>query len=146
MRTHLLLAIATLAMTAPSALAVHGSPYTAYGVATLNGNVYDAVVEWTGYWNPTGPSNSFIVTISVPNTGEVLVNNHLFPGTWQSPCFCYGGTEFFFPYHAWDTANDVNFDIKGLQTLQINTGNQFMVYVGNYNAYELVLVVDDYHG
>ncbi|HEV8361788.1 MAG TPA: hypothetical protein VGR28_15165 [Candidatus Thermoplasmatota archaeon] len=148
MRT-ILLATTLLAMItlAPMAAAVHGSAYTAHGLATRNGATYDAIVKWTGYWNLEGlPPQSYLVQLSDTSTGDLVADSGAFPGQWASNCWCYSGTEFFFPYHGWANAGSELFDIRGLQTIQINTGNQFMVYVGNYLDYNLVLLVDDYAG
>jgi hypothetical protein len=148
-RSHLFVTALLAMMIVPAfAGAVHGSAYTAHGLATLNGATYDAVVRWTGYWSPIGePANSYVVTISDASTGDVVDYSGAFPGTWQAQCWCYAGsTEFFFPYHGWSSTQAVSFDLKGLQTINVPTASQFMLYVGNYEEYALVLIVDDYAG
>lgn len=145
MRT-ILVASALLAMMtiAPMATAVHGSAYTAHGIGIRDGVAYDALVRWTGYWSATGePFQSYSVVLTDASTGDIVLNSGFFPGGWTANCWCYSGTEFFFPYHGYSTQVGL-FNIYGIQTIHIATGSQFMVYAGNYADVTLSLIVDDY--
>lgn len=134
----LTLALGALLLAPSLASAVHGSPYTATGIAVgPDGSVLDAEVRWTGW-----ATQSFVVTL-VDATGNVIVDHDTFPGleTWQGPV--YYNTEFF-QYHGWANpavGGSAHFDIRGYQIIQINTGQLWMWYIGNYEDYTLELVV-----
>lgn len=126
----------SLLMIAPSALAVHGSPYTATGTAIgPDGGVLAAEVSWTGW-----ASRSYVVTLT-DATGAVVVDHHTFTGseTWNGPV--YYGTEFFW-YNGIDTTtNGQFFHLQGIQIIHISTGTLWMYYVGDYGDYTLQLIV-----
>lgn len=151
----LVLAISALMLVPSTALAVHGSPYVARGVATLcdqttpfgpfavpnptscDSRVLFAEVRWTGWW-----PGEFVVTITDMDT-NVIVNKDTFRGyeSWAGPI--YFNTEFF-TYHGWaDSAfgGSSHFDITGIQFIQINTGVLTMAYTGHYEDYKLTLFV-----
>jgi len=130
----MVLLAATLTI-APSAMAVHGSPYTAKGLAIdAEGDVHTAIVEWTGWWTRT-----FKVTITDMTTNQVEVSAE-FRGyeTWNGPVAF--NTEFF-AYHGWSLDPAHSFDITGYQIIQIQTAFVTMGYTGYYGDYELVLFV-----
>jgi hypothetical protein len=121
---------------APTAMAVHGSPYTAYGIAMLGTEVFDITVQWTGWW-----TRQYVVTITDQVTGGQLVYDP-FAGyeTWPWGRV-YGNTEILL-YHGYSAQNAAHFDIKGYQTINLQTGVQNMLYVGNYDSYTIMLIVD----
>ncbi|HEV8361787.1 MAG TPA: hypothetical protein VGR28_15160 [Candidatus Thermoplasmatota archaeon] len=137
MRKILMLTAVAATMVVPSiAAAVHGSPYTATGLAVgVDGGVYAAEVSWTGWW-----TQSFVVTLRDTVTNVAVVDHHTFRGseTWQGPV--YYGTEFFM-YHGVSLDASVDFDLRGWQFIQIATGNLWMGYIGSYQGYTLELVV-----
>jgi len=171
MRLHLVGGVFVLMtmMLAPNVVAVHGSSYDARGIAYLtmgtctppvdwvgpicvpqeNTPIYNADVLWTGYNPPGGlPYNSYRVTITDATTGAV-VTQAIFPGLEQWGCCVYSNYEFF-QYHGchgtgvWTgTCIDApDFDIYGLQHINVPTQQQFMLYEGWYNGYALDLYVD----
>jgi hypothetical protein len=137
MRALLTLAVVGMSLmtVAPGVLAVHGSPYTAYGIAVRDNMVFDATVHWTGWW-----TRSYVVTIT-ELTGTDVVGPVGFPGYEQLQGGAYYWGEFFW-YHGYSLDPTHDFDITGIQTINFNTGAQHMLYTGNYGPYELVLIVD----
>jgi hypothetical protein len=140
-----ILAAAGLAMLmlAPSALAVHGEAYDAYGTATrvvgTNVENYLVHVHWGGYFSPT-----FAVEIMDMSGNPLLTDS--FPGLWQAA----GPNLLLFEilaYHGWASptaGGSVHFDILGVQGQQVLNGapnKAVMLYVGNYYEYRLALVV-----
>ncbi|MCA1814396.1 MAG: hypothetical protein LC624_10675, partial [Halobacteriales archaeon] len=144
MKTLALLGVAVtvglLALT-PSAVAFHGAPYHAHGIATKGNAVYLADVTWTGW-----AIQSFVVDLKDP-LGNVL-SHEAMPGyeillgggprTCQWEIFLYTGV---------DTATNGNvFKVTGIQQ-EIGPTNcvvlaQHMVYEGTYRGYTLALLVD----
>jgi hypothetical protein len=140
-------------MIAPSALAVHGEAYDAYGTATLgdpttgNAQVFLAAVHWTGY--NYQPSEQFTVIIK-DLTGNVVVND-VFHGCWTANGPVFYSTELL-AYHAWAAAStgscfpgdSARFDITGFQYQVVSGGGPdkaIMFYEGAYRGYALDLVV-----
>jgi len=139
-----LVALAALLLIAPSAMAVHGAPYVAKGTAVgPDGEVYTAQVKWTGWWTRT-----FEVTISAVDSAPIV--QHEFRGyeTWNGPVIW--NTEFFFyrgcaadgtQFNGQCSTDGTDFELIGLQIIQITTQHVTMAYVGNYKEYQLVLYV-----
>ncbi|HEV8361786.1 MAG TPA: hypothetical protein VGR28_15155 [Candidatus Thermoplasmatota archaeon] len=133
MRKTLMLAAVAAVLVVPSiATAVHGSPYTAKGIAVdpLTGAVLEAEVSWTGWWTQT-----FIVKL---NGVTNLQSEFRGLESWSGPI--YYNTEFF-SYHGWSADPAVHFDITGFQIIHIPSGTLTMAYRGTYENYNLVLVV-----
>jgi hypothetical protein len=136
------LALGSLMIVPGFAGAVHGSPYTANGIAIgPDGVMYNFRVHWTGYWNTNGePLYSYVITLS--DTNGVVISQETFPGveTWQGPVV--SNIEFFV-YHGWaQPGGSAHFDIQGLQVINISTGLLTMEYVGNWYNYQLELIVN----
>jgi hypothetical protein len=135
-------------LVAPSALAVHGEAYDAYGTATLANSVFTATVHWTGYncYYGTGePCDTFHVIIK-QLTGEVVADE-TFHGGWTASGPVFYSTELL-AYHAWagdwSHVDSAHFDITGFQWQEVTNGGQdkaLMYYTGNYYDYSLQLVV-----
>jgi hypothetical protein len=124
-------------MTAPATLAVHGSPYVAKGLAVRGTEVYDATVEWTGWW-----TRSYVVTLTNTVTGDVAVDQHRFLG--QEILLggaCCGGELFI--YRGLSIDPTVDFEIGGIQHIFFQQGYpQHMLYTGTYYDYVLTLYVN----
>jgi hypothetical protein len=129
----------------PSALAVHGSAYRAYGVATspnAPGVFYNAEVDWTGFYGLDGyPAWGFEVKIDDMTTGLPVTPHTFFFGQETEQGRAYGNTEVFL-YRGWASNPAINFQILGIQSITITDASQKMVYQGNYDDFQLLLVVD----
>jgi hypothetical protein len=125
--------------------AVHGSPYTANGIAFApDGSIYNVRVQWTGYWSPDPslPYSSFIVTLTTLTGAPV--SSDVFPGQewWNGPIVANNEI---FGYHGWaqvQAGGSPHFDITGTQIINISTGLLYMEYVGNWYDYRLELIVN----
>lgn len=137
----LLVAPLLLATIAPPATAFHGNAYTAHGIAQLPGDATDvwlATVSWNGWYD-----QSFTVTIT-DLAGGVVVDKK-FSGSEQfGASFPCPRCELF-AYHGWSLDPAVSFDIKGfVLNLLYPPYTANMYYTGNYGAYTLNLVVEQY--
>lgn len=147
MRNAILLGTAVLAVlaTAPLAGAFHGASYHATGQAVgLDGKVYDATVDWCGYdasYRHCGGYSTYHVVLTDANTGAVAVDSGQFAGAWVG----YGGArgnEEVLLYHGTSTDPTISFDLKGVIWNQFSPCQSKMLYVGNYQTYQLALTVD----
>lgn len=146
LRAALLLASGLL-LTTPAALAFHGASYHATGNAVgPDGTVYNAIVDWCGYdafYASCGaPPESFRVQVLDMTSGAVLVDR-AFRGAEQFYSIpTYGGNELFL-YEGKSLDASVSFDVKGFVYNKLTSPPaSHMLYEGNYEAYTLVLVVD----
>lgn len=122
----------------PGVSAFHGAAYTAHGIATLPGQPvpYLATVSWNGYvdWS---------FTVDITDATGAVVAHQKFAGdeSFQGSGGSWGE---FFAYHGWSVDPSVHFDITGyvLNLFRPPTAN--MLYTGNYEAYQLTLVVEQY--
>jgi len=128
----------------PSAVAFHGAPYHAHGIATKDNTAYLADVTWTGW--AIAPYFSFVVNLH-DALGNVIADES-FPGyeslTGGGPRACQWEV---FLYGGYDAAtNGQMFKVTGFQQEFGPTGCQVLVqtmlYEGTYRGYSLVLVVD----
>jgi hypothetical protein len=143
MRLGICLLGVVVTMLAPSALAVHGEAYDAYGTATLGNTVYLAAVHWTGY--NFYPYEMFHVVIK--DLSGAVVADEWFHGGWTASGPVFYSTELL-AYHAWagDWArvDSAHFDITGFQYQFVTNGGPdkaLMYYTGNYWGFSLQLVV-----
>jgi hypothetical protein len=137
-------AVALLAL-APLAGAFHGASYHATGQAIgTDGVVYNAAVDWCGYdayYRGCGGYETYHVVITDATTGAAKADSGSFPGTWQGGGPEWGNNEILL-YHGTSTDPAVSFDLKGVVWNQFSPCHSKMVYVGNYQDYQLVLTVD----
>jgi len=120
--------------------------------------IYNANVLWGGFNPPPGLCfDCYRVTISDTTTGAVVAQA-VFLGMEQWGCCVIGPAggvyQELFQYHgchstaiSWNggTCQDApDFDIYGLQSINVNTAQQAMLYEGWMNQFALVLYVDTY--
>lgn len=144
LRVSLLVGMGLLLTASPMASAFHGGSYHATGQAIgPDGTVYNAVVDWCGYDARLGcPYDNFHVVLTDAVTGAPVADS-MFRGAEQFGYIpTYGGNELL-SYHGYSVDSAVSFDVKGLVYNKLTSPPaSHMLYVGNYEAYQLLLTVD----
>jgi hypothetical protein len=131
----LVLGLMMIAM--PAAVAFHGAEYDAYGQAVgPDATIYNVHVHWGGYAGPV-----FTVDITTLDTNTVVVHSS-FLGVWWARGPGVPGGEVLL-YKAASADPLILFQIQGIVYNTFNPCHQHMLYVGNYQLYQLVLTVDE---